>query len=353
MPLGSRRTPAAACLALLGLTLFGIALVSPPTPPVFAKPAIPLERPIAVRVSVIRFTFDRDHPEKTKFGRLVFRGGLNIFARSTHFGGFSGLALDPSGGSLLAISDAGSWMRARLDYDGRRLKGLSSVTMGPILGKDGKPLRTVSKQDAEGFALTSGDTSQGTALVSFERDHRIMRYPFTPDRFGPPTGIIPLPKAARGMSGNLGLEAIATIRAGRLKGTVVAFSERLKDARGNLKGWLIGGPTPGTLTIRRLSGFDITDAAGLPDGGLVLLERRFRYSEGVKMRIRRIKAKDLRRGTLIGGEVLLEATDILNIDNMEAITVHRARDGATILTLMSDDNFSAFQRSLIMQFALP
>ena len=96
-----------------------------------------------------------------------------------------------------------------------------------------------------------------------------------------------------------------------MKGTVVAFSERLKDRNGNLIGWLIGGRAPGTIVVRRLGGFDITGAAGLPDGGLLLLERRFRYSEGVKMRIRRIKAADLRRGNLITGEVLLEATDSL------------------------------------------
>ena len=155
------------------------------------------------------------------------------------------------------------------------------------------------------------------------------------------------------MDANQGLEAIALIRGGRLKGTVVAFSERLKDANGNLRGWLIGGPAAGTITLRRLGGFDITDAAGLPDGGLVLLERRFRYSEGVKMRIRRITAGELKPGKLIEGEVLLEATDRLNIDNMEAIAVHRSRTGETILTLMSDDNFSPLQRSLIMQFALP
>ena len=40
-------------------------------------------------------------------------------------------------------------------------------------------------QDAEGLALIAGETRNGTALVSFERDHRIMRYPFTPERFGP------------------------------------------------------------------------------------------------------------------------------------------------------------------------
>ena len=301
----------------------------------------------------VPITFDRDDASETKFGKLTFRGGLNIFARSVHFGGYSAIALDRSGTALLALSDAGSWMRATLDYDGRRLRGLSDVILGPILDQDGKPVRTESRQDAEGIALLAGDTQNGTALVSFERDHRIMRYPFTPERFGPPDGVIPLPKAGGAMGDNQGLEALAVIRSGRMKGTVVAFSERLKDRSGNLIGWLIGGPAPGALTVRRLGGFDITGAAGLPDGGLLLLERRFRYSEGVKMRVRRINASDLRRGRLITGDVLIEASDILNIDNMEGIAVHRVPDGETVLTLVSDDNFSAFQRSLIMQFTLP
>ena len=98
---------------------------------------------------------------------------------------------------------------------------------------------------------------------------------------------------------------------------------------------------------------DITDAAALPDGGIVILERRFRFSEGVQMRIRRISQSELEPGALIEGEVLLEANDAFNIDNMEAIAAHRAAAGETVITLMSDDNFSPFQRTLIMQFALP
>jgi hypothetical protein len=71
------------------------------------------------------------------------------------------------------------------------------------------------------------------------------------------------------------------------------------------------------------------------------------------MRIRRIAAKELKPGATVTGEVLLEANDALNIDNMEAIAAHRSRTGETILTLMSDDNFSPLQRTLLMQFALP
>jgi hypothetical protein len=312
-----------------------------------------LERPITTSITTISVAFDRDNPEQKTFGKLTYRGGFNLFAKSHHFGGYSGLAIDAAGTTILAVSDRGTWMRARLDYDGRWLKGIRDVTLGPILGQNGRPLRTETERDAEGLALISGDTRTGQAFVSFERAHRILRYPFSPKRFGPPSEAVKLPAATRSMIANQGIEAVALIQAGRLKGNIVAFSERLKDRNGNLRGWLIGGPSPGAIVIRRLGGFDITDAEGLPDGGLILLERRFRYSEGLKMRIRRIKAVDLRPGKPITGEVLLEATDRLNIDNMEAVAVHRGRNGETVLTLMSDDNFSPLQRSLIMQFALP
>jgi len=317
------------------------------------KPLTPLQGPTATTITAIAIDFDRDRPGRKEFGKLIFRAGLNLYAKTSQFGGYSALAIDPSGRSLLAISDAGSWLRATLDYDGRRLKGLSDAVVGPILGVDGKPLRDDAMRDSEGMALIGGDTRQGTALVSFERKHRIARYPFTLDRFGPPTGTVPLPAGAKGMVANRGIEAMASIKAGKLKRTLLAFAEGRADKNGNLIGWLIGGPTPGGILLKRIGGFDVTDMAALPDGGVVLLERRFRFSEGIKMRIRRIAASEIRRGALIQGEVLLDANDSLNIDNMEAIAAHRAPSGETVLTLMSDDNFSALQRTLIMQFTLP
>jgi hypothetical protein len=48
---------------------------------------------------------------------------------------------------------------------------------------------------------------------------------------------------------------------------------------------------------------------------------------------------------------MLEADLAHEIDNMEGLSVHRARDGATLLTLISDDNFSILQRPLLLQFA--
>jgi hypothetical protein len=344
-PLRVRRHGAAWAAAI------GVFLVMAPA--LADKPATVLDGAKPVTITAIPIDFDRDNPDRKEFGKLIYRGGLSLFANSSYFGGFSTLTLDPSGKTMLSVSDAGIWLRGTLDYDGRKLKGVSNAAIGPLLGSDGKPLRDDQERDSEGLTLIDGGPNGGTAYVSFERHHRILRYPFGGQKFGPPTGSLPLPPGTKQMRSNSGLEAIVLLRSGPLKGTVIAVSENLTDAKGNIQGWLIGGPTPGPFTVNRAEGFDITDAAPLPDGGLIVLERRFRYNEGIKMRIRRIEAGEIKRGALIEGETLLEATDALNIDNMEGIAVHRSAAGETILTLISDDNYSVLERTLLMQFALP
>ena len=48
-----------------------------------------------------------------------------------------------------------------------------------------------------------------------------------------------------------------------------------------------------------------------------------------------------------------ERTDLgYEIDNMEGLSVHRAAGGEIVLTLVSDDNFSVVQRTLLLQFTL-
>jgi hypothetical protein len=78
------------------------------------KPLTVLEGPTPTSITAIPIDFDRSNPGRTQFGKLTFRSGLNLYAKSRHFGGYSGLALDASGRSLLAVSDAGTWLRATL-----------------------------------------------------------------------------------------------------------------------------------------------------------------------------------------------------------------------------------------------
>jgi hypothetical protein len=54
----------------------------------------------------------------------------------------------------------------------------------------------------------------------------------------------------------------------------------------------------------------------------------------------------------VDGTVLVEADLGYNIDNMEALSVHRSAQGDTVLTLISDDNFSPLQRTILLQFTL-
>jgi hypothetical protein len=37
---------------------------------------------------------------------------------------------------------------------------------------------------------------------------------------------------------------------------------------------------------------------------------------------------------------------------MEGLSVHRTANGQTVLTLVSDDNFSPIQRTILLQFTL-
>ena len=55
---------------------------------------------------------------------------------------------------------------------------------------------------------------------------------------------------------------------------------------------------------------------------------------------------------MVDGAQLIYADLGFQIDNMEGIAVHRSVSGETILTLVSDDNFSPLQRTLLLQFAL-
>ena len=90
----------------------------------------------------------------------------------------------------------------------------------------------------------------------------------------------------------------------------------------------------------------------LPSGSLLLLERKFSWLGGVGIRIRRVALASIAPGAVIDGPSIFEADLGNEIDNMEGIDAHVTADGETVLTLVSDDNFSMLQRTLLLQFAL-
>ncbi len=307
--------------------------------------------PVAVQVSAVPIeAFDPRDTARRRFGALDYRGGVVLSSSNKDFGGISGLRLAPDGTSFFAVIDKGRWLKGRITYDGAAPSGMADVTMAPVLGPDGQPLSRRGWFDTESIAA-DGDT----LYVGIERVNRIVRFDAK--------AVLTAGITARGQPldapqiGNLlnnkGLEALAFVPRGLpLGGTLVALSESTLDADGNILAFLIGGPSPGAFAVKRSADYDISDAATLPGGDILILERKFSWVSGVAIRIRRLALAGLKPGATVDGPVIFEADFAYQIDNMEALAVHRARDGALVLTLISDDNFSPIQRTLLLQFTL-
>ncbi len=308
---------------------------------------------IAVR-RIERFSRAMPEASDARFGRLRFNGGLVLTSPSKDFGGLSGLVIADDGQRFVAVSDAGSWLTGRLTYDEGRPSGVADVHLGPILALGGKGLGRKRDVDAEAVCLAEGNLDKGTLLIAFERNHRIGRFPIVGAQVQAPTSYLRLPAETRQMSRNKGFEALCLLAGGPLKGSVVAISERFPNADGHHTGWVWWRGEPQRFGVKDEGGYDITDVASLADGSLIVLERRFRWFEGVKMQLRLMPAEAIAPDRMIAGEVLLTAGLGSEIDNMEGLAVHRdAKTGETVLTLVSDDNFNSFlQRTILLQFAL-
>jgi len=288
---------------------------------------------------------DRSH---LRFGSLEWRSGLVLTSAFRGFGGLSALRLDPKGEKFISLSDKGSWFTGRIVYSGREMKGLADVEASPMIGPDDRPITARGWFDSESLALDGS-----FAYVGLERVNRVLRFDFSKGFTRARSEVVPMPPAAKKLPFNKGLEALVFVPKGQpLAGTLIALSERGLDSQGNLIAFLVGGPTPGQFSVRRTNNFDISDAVLLPSGDLLILERKFSWFSGVGIRIRRIPLKSVAPGAVVDGPSIFDADLGQEIDNMEGIDAFVTSAGDTVLTMVSDDNFSLLQRTLLLQFTL-
>ncbi len=293
-------------------------------------------------------SFDPNDRAHTRFGTLEYRSGMALTSRFPGFGGLSGLRLDPKGERFISFSDKGSWFTGGIVYNGREMSGLADVEAAPMLGPDGEPITTRGWFDSELIALDGS-----FVYIGLERVNQVLRFDFSKGFTRSRGEVVPLPPAASRLPFNKGLEALVFVPKGMpLAGTLIAISERGLDARGNLIAFLVGGPSPGQFSVRRTEKFDVSDAVLLPSGDLLVLERKFSLVSGVGIRIRRIALASVAPGEVVDGPAIFNADLGDEIDNMEGIDAHVTPEGDTVLTMISDDNFSMIQRTLLLQFTL-
>lgn len=290
---------------------------------------------------------------RTKFGKLLWKGGLEISSSDPRFGGFSGLALSRDGTRFVALSDRAWWLQGSFVLDKGILKDAKNLTMAPLKIEPGK--RSTSWRDSESVSPWSARGIDGRLLVAFERRERILSYRF--GKKGPaarPTRIRS-PKAMSSGPFNRELEAIGRFYSGPKKNWLLAVSERNLDRNGNIRGWSWRGKRTHAWSIKRFENYDVTDLAIAPDGkSFFTLERSFNLSSFPGFAVRRFKTENLKAGKTIEGELLFAGRQpFFSIDNMEGIAIHKSPEGKLQLTLISDDNFNrTLQSTLIFRFEL-
>lgn len=272
---------------------------------------------------------------------LGLPGGA-VLARGVRYAGGVALQADPGSplhslsdlkltgdSGFISVSDVGDLARGKLALDRRgRLIGLEGLSVRRLTLTDGAPISQKTEGDAEGLAITAA----GDLLVSFERDHRIWNY-------GPLTALR-APQAVERpdfpFAENDGMEGLAASSDGwRVAGEAGGVWDCI-PAR-----CAVVTPPPETPLAEsddRITGMDRD-----PAGGWFVVQRSYRVPVDVRARVRRMAAD----GTL--GPVLIELKLPGTTDNFEGIAAERRGD-QTRLYILSDDNFNAVQRTLMLAF---
>lgn len=257
----------------------------------------------------------------TARGRLAPLGVVELDTGQWGFGGFSAVHL-AADLTMTMVSDRGRWWQAPL-----RLAplGFGPARHGPLLDAAGRPLR-----GRDGDAESLVRLPDGSWLIGFERTHRIQRHlrldgPALP--YGAPPGLAESPA-------NAGLETLALLEDGRL----LAIAESPGS-----RAWIGRDGRWEAREYRTAQGMVPVDAAALPGGGLLVLERDFSLLGGFRGRVAFLADP---AAPVLAGPTWLEMPPDLPAENWEGIAAARTREGALVV-IVADDNQSPFQRSLV------
>lgn len=252
------------------------------------------------------------------------------------FGGISGVEVTEDGAAFTAISDTGILYQGRFERtETGKLRGVSDVLVTHLKIETGQRPKSKRARDMEGLAL---DRS-GAMRVSLENFERILIY----ENDGAVPRVATLPDKTKMRPENIGFEAFAITP----DGAEVVIAE---GSGGLRQPFLVyqrqADQTWATFfELRRHGGFRPVGADFGVDGHLYVLLRAFN-GFSFASRIERVIYKD---GKPVSQEVLFTGT-FGQFDNLEGITAWQDAAGKQRLVAMSDDNLSAFQSTIVVEF---
>ncbi|MDG2534596.1 esterase-like activity of phytase family protein [Sphingomonas sp. HITSZ_GF] len=291
-------------------------------------------------MQVERVPLDLRDPARTRVGALTYLGGIRLKSPDRAFGGFSSMQI--KGDRFTLLSDGGTFIRFRMgaDWAPRELR-FGDLPDGPGSGW------LKAQRDSE--SMTS-DPATGHIWVGFENYNAIWRYDDGLTRAERSVR----PGAMRGWSANGGPESMVRLADGRF--VVLSETSRPKGSRTGREALLFAGdPTaPGAEPIRFTylppdEAYDPSDAVQLPDGRLIVLNRRFSVPDLFTARLTLVDPRAIRAGAVVKGQEIAALAPPLLHDNYEALAV--TREGKdVILWIASDDNQQFWEWSLLLKF---
>ncbi|RDJ10151.1 hypothetical protein B5K05_13560 [Rhizobium phaseoli] len=311
------------------------------------------------------------------------------------FGGVSGLDFDATTGHYIAISDdradkaPARFYELDVDVDASGLKGVSIVKHVALKDKNGEPF-AAKTVDPESIRF-----GKDGIYWSSEGDAKVLLPPFirvtAPDgsflrEFKLPEGFAPTLDKSTGIRDNLAFEDLAVAPSGDVfVGVEAALYQdgpkpslttgslsriiRYDGATDEPKAQYVYPVSPIPQATAKADGGNdngMSEMLALDDHRLLAVERS--YAEGVGNNIK-IMMMDLADATDISAIASLAKNDqrvvpvrkcqILDLraiglipDNIEAMSLGKAKDGTDVLILGSDNNFSAAQKTQFYAFKI-
>lgn len=271
-----------------------------------------------------------------RIGGLTPIGAISLRASDPAFGGFSALSIRNSRATLL--SDGGNYVHLAIRGGGLETLGAGSLPQGPGTGW------AKESRDTESLAV---DPRSGRAWIGYERANAIWRYSADLRR----AEAHATPAAMRAWPMNGGAESLVRLRDGRF----VAIGEQARAGQARQAVIFSGDPTDATTRISRFRyrpprGFSPSDAAALPNGDLLVLNRRFSKLRFYATLVR-IPASSVRAGATVSGTVVAQWGPPLISENCEGLAITRER-GATMVWVVTDNDLAWYRPTLLVKFRL-
>ncbi|GGC04043.1 hypothetical protein GCM10011494_23110 [Novosphingobium endophyticum] len=273
-------------------------------------------------------------------GAFSLDGAWQMASRSYGFGSYSALLAMPDR-TLLALSDNGTYLRFTPPGAERGRFETGEIKVGKFRSKEQRDIESAAR-----------DPRTGQLWLGLEGSNAVIRLAPGLDVLGKAR-----PRAISRWGSNSGAEAMARLADGRF----VLLREAADDWLAKWRHDAVvfeGDPTAGAKSWHFVfdgpAGFSPTDMTQMPDGRLLILMRRLVWPMPQRFAGRLVLADpaDIRPGKVWKAREVARIASSLPVDNFEGLAVVPSRDGRLTVWIISDDNFSRLQRTVLWKLSV-